>query len=83
MSDINAIQNRTRQRRTPEEKLAALLAQQAELSAQLKAQQKRVAERQAREHAAKVSAIGELVIELLGELPLAELRSKLETLKTV
>lgn len=70
-----------RARRSPEERLQALLAQQTQLAAQLKAQQKKVSERNAHSHALKVAALGEVVLAVLGDISAGDLTSKLESLR--
>lgn len=61
-------------RRSPEERLQAMLEQQAALAAQLKAQQKKVAERAAKARADKIAELGELALSMLGPVDVEVLR---------
>lgn len=72
MTTENTIQRRIR--RSPEERLQAMLEQQASLAAQLKAQQKKVAERAAKARADKIAELGELALEMLGPVSAQTLR---------
>lgn len=72
MTTENTIQKRIR--RSPEERLQAMLEQQANLAAQLKAQQKKVAERAAKARADKIAELGELALSMLGPVNVEVLR---------
>lgn len=61
---------------TPEQALAALLAQQADIQAEIKRQQALVAKRAAEARERKAKIVGEAVLEILGDLPEAELLAK-------
>ena len=75
MTDAKTIQTRTRL--SQEDKLAAMLAHQADLQAQVKAQQKKVAQRAVQARAALVTSLGEVALEVLGNTSPEALRALL------
>lgn len=76
MTTETTIQKRIR--RSPEERLQAMLEQQASLAAQLKAQQKKVAERAAKARADKIAELGELALSMLGPVDVEVLHEILQ-----
>lgn len=68
----------TRNRKSPEQKLAELVAQQAALAEALKKQKQTVATRQAETRKAKIEALGAVVLAVLGDIEPAVLEAKLK-----
>lgn len=68
----------TRNRKTPEQKLADLEAQQQALADALKKQRAAVAKREAETREAKVKALGSIVLAVLGDIEPGALEAKLK-----